>query len=744
MDGNISKECQFAAWLEPLNDDEDVHAKFAEDLESNPFDGLPYSSRYYKLLKERQQLLVWSANDIFRESLSQNQLIIVSGDAKSGKSSQVPQWCAEYCLSTEYHQGVVCTQVHQQTAVTLALRVADEMDVNIGHEVGYSIPFENCCTCETILRYCTDEVLLREMMSNPFLEYYGVIIIDETHERTVATDVFLGLLKDILTHRTELRVVIITVPYMADTLWTYLGEIPIIQLKSECSSEVVYSCSAEVDYFISALKLLFEIHSTGEKGDIVVFFASEQEVAFAHDIIRQEGSRLCTSLGELLPVPLYPRHGGCIYKPKESQENDKPYKRMVLLTTSHGESLIWMDSVTFVIDVGVEKKNVYNPRIRAHSLVVRPISKCQADKRKNVLSRSRPGKCFCLYTEEFKSRHMPQLHPPCIQESDLINMVLFLKRMDIAGLRNCRFRDRPAPEGLMQALEDLDYLAALDNDGNLSEIGIIMSEFPLDPKLAKALLASCEFDCVDEMLTIAAMVTAPNCFQVPLQEAEDTVLTCLRNFMHPEGDHFTLINVYNAYKQSKAHRTSQDSDDETWCSKYFLNYSALKMADIIRDELVDIMNRTELPISGPAFGVEGNILNIKKALLSGYFMQVAREVDGSGNYIMLNHKQAAQLHPLSGYLTMKGSQGLPEWVIFQEFTISESNYIKTVSHISPDMFVQLVPQYYFYNLPPSESKDILQEMLHQSSMPNEQQKHTSSDHSSNDADGKTEERCSIQ
>ncbi|EHB02883.1 Putative pre-mRNA-splicing factor ATP-dependent RNA helicase DHX32 [Heterocephalus glaber] len=260
-----------------------------EDLELNPFDGLPYSSRYYKLLKEREDLPIWKEKYSFMENLLQNQIVIVSGDAKCGKSSQlelilchfspfkVPQWCAEYCLSIHYqHGGVICTQVHKQTAVQLALRVADEMDVNIGHEVGYVIPFENCCTSETILRYCTDDMLQREMMSNPFLGSYGVIILDDIHERRIATDVLLGLLKDVLLARPELKLIINSSPLLISKLSSYYGNVPLIEVKNKHPVEVVYLSGAQKDSFKSILRLIFEIHHSGEKGDIVVFLACEQ------------------------------------------------------------------------------------------------------------------------------------------------------------------------------------------------------------------------------------------------------------------------------------------------------------------------------------------------------------------------------------------------------------------------------------------------------------------------------------
>ncbi|XP_053306917.1 putative pre-mRNA-splicing factor ATP-dependent RNA helicase DHX32 isoform X2 [Spea bombifrons] len=623
------------------------------------------------------------------------------------------------------------------------MRVADEMDVNIGHEVGYVVPFESCCTNETILRYCTDEMLLREMMSNPLLSFYGVIIIDDVYERSISTDVLLGYLKDILLSRPDLKVVIICSPELSSKLVSHYGNVPLIEARDTCSVEVVYTSVIEKDIFLSALRLIFEIHHSKEKGDIVAFLASEREIQRAYEMIKQEEFQINPEVGELVPVPLNPYETFSDYIPYEGPDHSfKDHKRRVVLTTSLGESLIWMNNISFVIDVGVERRKGYNTRIRTESLVMQPISKVQAEMRRQILGACPTGKIFRLYPEEVFQNKMKVSLTPKVEESNLTSMVLFLKRMDIAGLGHCDFLNRPDPESLMQALEDLDYLAALDNDGNLSEFGIIMSEFPLDPQLSKSILAACEFDCVDEMLTLAAMVTAPNCFLSPPQEAEADVSVCRTKYLHAAGDHFTLINIYNEYELLRKANASQ-YDVEKWCHDYFLNFSALEMARVIRAELLDIMRRIELPISEPAFGSEENVLNIQKSLLSGYFMQIARDVDGMGNYIMLAHKQVGQLHPVSVYCM---NQKTPEWILFHDFSVSDRSYIRIASEITPDLFVQMVPQYYFTNLPPSESKEILQKALdHMSSMSTIEKPQEEEDGVyDNEAAGSAEQRCVIQ
>ncbi|XP_038599759.1 putative pre-mRNA-splicing factor ATP-dependent RNA helicase DHX32 isoform X2 [Tachyglossus aculeatus] len=482
-----------------------------DGLELNPFDGLPFSSRYYKLLKERAALPIWREKYPFLERLLRDQVVIVSGDSRSGKSSQIPQWCAEFCLAEGAEAGsVVCAQVHPQAAVALALRAADEMDVGLGQEVGYAVPFDNCCSSETILRYCTAEVLQREMRSLPLLSRYAVVVLDDVHLRSAATDVLLGLLRGVLRARPRLRLVLLLAasPALPAELRAFYGPGPVLEVSARRPpARVVYHSDAPDDPVGCAARLLFDIHRTGESGHVVVFLACEQDIRRAYEIICEEGSRLGPEAGELVAVPLYPREKFAMLRPNEDpEEGFQAPRRKVVLTTSSGEALIGPDAFRFVIDVGLERRKVYNPWIRASTWTTQPISEARAQERRCIPT-APAGQVFCLYSQEWSRRHMQPLAPVQLQECNLTGTVLFLKRMDIAGLGRCDLITKPAPASLMQALEDLDYLAALDDDGNLSEFGIIMSEFPLEPQLAKALLASCEFDCLSEMLTVAAMVT---------------------------------------------------------------------------------------------------------------------------------------------------------------------------------------------------------------------------------------------
>jgi pre-mRNA-splicing factor ATP-dependent RNA helicase DHX15/PRP43 len=267
--------------------------------------------------------------------------------------------------------------------------------------------------------------------------------------------------------------------------------------------------------------------------------------------------------------------------------------------------------------------------------------------------------------------------------------------------------DPPAPETLMRALELLNYLGALDDEGNMTNVGNIMSEFPLDPQLAKMLVASPEFSCSNEILSIAAMLSVPNVFMRP-REAAKAADEAKAKFIHIDGDHLTLLNAYHAYKQS--------GESADWCYEHFLNHRSLKAADSVRTQLVRICTRMGVQLKSTDFKSPTYYINIRKAITAGYFMQVAH-LERTGHYLTVKDNQMVYLHP-STCLDHK-----PEWALYQEFVLTTRNYIRTVTDIKGEWLVDVAPHYYdLTNFPAGETRRSLERLYNKREKDKDQNK----------------------
>ncbi|KAI5565040.1 hypothetical protein POPTR_014G117900v4 [Populus trichocarpa] len=671
----------------------------------NRWNGKPYSQRYYEILEKRKNLPVWHQKEDFLQVLKKNQVLVLVGETGSGKTTQIPQFVLEAVEleSSDRRRKMMigCTQPRRVAAMSVSRRVAEEMDVTIGEEVGYSIRFEDCSGARTVLKYLTDGMLLREAMTDPLLERYKVIILDEAHERTLATDVLFGLIKEVLKNRPDLKLVVMSATLEAEKFQGYFCEAPLMKVPGRLHPvEIFYTQEPERDYLEAAIRTVVQIHLCEPHGDILVFLTGEEEIEDACRKITKEIGNLGDQVGPVKIVPLYstlpPAMQQKIFEPAPPPlQEGGPSGRKIVVSTNIAETSLTIDGIVYVIDPGFSKQKVYNPRVRVESLLVSPISKASAHQRSGRAGRTQPGKCFRLYTERsFNQDLQPQTFPEILR-SNLANTVLTLKKLGIDDLVHFDFMDPPAPETLMRALEVLNYLGALDDEGNMTKLGEIMSEFPLDPQLSKMLVVSPEFNCSNEILSISAMLSVPNCFVRP-REAQKAADEAKARFGHIDGDHLTLLNVYHAFKQN--------NEDPSWCYENFINHRALKAADNVRQQLVRIMARFNLRLCSTDFNSRDYYINIRKAILAGYFMQVAH-LERSGHYLTVKDNQAVHLHP-SNCLDHK-----PEWVIYNEYVLTSRNYIRTVLDIRGEWLVDIASHYYdLDNFPQCEAKRVLEKL----------------------------------
>ncbi|KAH8816342.1 P-loop containing nucleoside triphosphate hydrolase protein [Xylogone sp. PMI_703] len=686
--GKSSSSGTLTNWQRHATTAEQAHA--AEDGPLNPFNGNPLSEQYFNILKTRRDLPVHKQRQEFLDLFHKTQILVFVGETGSGKTTQIPQFVLFDDLPHLNNKLVACTQPRRVAAMSVAQRVADEMNVNLGEEVGYSIRFEDCTGPRTILKYMTDGMLLREAMHDHDLTRYSCIILDEAHERTLATDILMGLLKEVALRRPDLKIVIMSATLDAQKFQKYFNDAPLLAVPGRTHPvEIYYTPEPERDYVEAALRTVLQIHATEPEGDILLFLTGEEEIEDACRKIALEADEMIRE-ADAGPLKVYPLYG--TLPPHQQQKIFEPAPpprrkggrpgRKVIVGTNIAETSLTIDGIVYVVDPGFSKQKVYNPRIRVESLLVSPISKASAQQRAGRAGRTRPGKCFRLYTEAaFKKELIEQTYPEILR-SNLSNTVLELKKLGIDDLVHFDLMDPPAPETLMRALEELNYLACLDDDGELTELGKLASEFPLDPALAVMLISSPEFFCSNEILSLTALLSVPQLFVRPANNRKRAdEMKAL--FAHPDGDHLTMLNVYHAFKGSDA-----QADPAKWCREHFLSYRALQSADNVRQQLKRIMEIKEIELMSTPFSDKNYYVNIRRALVAGFFMQVAKREGSGKTYKTVKDDQSVLLHPS----TVLGVDS--EWVVYNEFVLTTKNYIRTVTSVKPEWLLDIAPNYY--------------------------------------------------
>jgi ATP-dependent RNA helicase DHX8/PRP22 len=584
-----------------------------------------------------------------------------------------------------------CTQPRRVAAMSVAKRVAEEVGCRLGQEVGYTIRFEDCTSPETRIKYMTDGMLQRECLIDPDVSQYSVIMLDEAHERTIATDVLFGLLKSTLRRysiqratltqfaeaikrRSDLKLIVTSATLDAEKFSKYFFGCPIFTIPGRTYPvEVLYTKEPESDYLDASLITVMQIHLSEPPGDILLFLTGQEEIDTACEILFERMKALGSKVPELIILPIYSA------LPSEVQsrvfEPTPPGARKVVIATNVAETSLTIPGIYYVIDPGFAKQNAYDPRLGMDSLVVMPISQSQARQRSGRAGRTGPGKCYRLYTEAAYRNEMLPNSIPDIQRTNLAHTILMLKAMGINDLLSFDFMDPPPAQTMLTALEALYALSALDDEGLLTRLGRKMADFPMEPPLAKMLIASVELGCSEEILSIVAMLSVQSVFYRP-KEKQAQADSKKAKFHQPEGDHLTLLAVYNGWKASNF--------SNPWCYESFIQARSMRRAQDVRKQLLGIMDRYKHDIISA--GRDYN--RVRRAICSGFFRHAAKK-DPQEGYKTLVEGTPVYIHPSSALFNRP-----PEWCIYHELILTTREYCHNVLAVEPKWLVEVAPQFF--------------------------------------------------
>ncbi|WVZ01502.1 hypothetical protein V8G54_027571 [Vigna mungo] len=651
-------------------------AKFSQHLKKG--EAVSDFAKSKTIAEQRQYLPIFSVREELLQVVRENQVVVVVGETGSGKTTQLTQYLHEdgYTIG-----GIVgCTQPRRVAAMSVAKRVSEEMDTELGDKVGYAIRFEDVTGPSTIIKYMTDGVLLRETLKDSDLDKYRVIVMDEAHERSLNTDVLFGILKKVVAQRRDFKLIVTSATLNAQKFSNFFGSVPIFHIPGRTFPvNILWSKTPVEDYVEGAVKQAMTIHITSPPGDILIFMTGQDEIEAACYALAERMEQMVSTSNKVVPklliLPIYSQLPADLQAKIFQKAEDGA--RKCIVATNIAETSLTVDGIFYVIDSGYGKMKVYNPRMGMDALQVFPVSRAAADQRSGRAGRTGPGTCYRLYTESAYLNEMLPSPVPEIQRTNLGNVVLLLKSLKVENLLDFDFMDPPPQDNILNSMYQLWVLGALNNVGGLTDLGWKMVEFPLDPPLAKMLLTGELLGCLEEVLTIVSMLSVPSVFFRPKDRAEESDAARERFFV-PESDHLTLYNVYQQWKQ---HDYRGD-----WCNDHFLHVKGLRKAREVRSQLLDILKTLKIPLTScwPDTDI------VRKAICSAYFHNAAR-LKGVGEYVNCRNGMPCHLHPSSA---LYGMGCTPEYVVYHELILTTKEYMQCATAVEPQWLAELGPMFF--------------------------------------------------
>lgn len=599
--------------------------------------------------------------------LASHSVIIVCGEPGSGKTTQLPLML--YRQKSAFQGNIGITQPRRLAAVSVAKYVAGQLETEVGQIVGYKIRFDRNVGDETRIQFMTTGILLRELARDPLLKHYKVIIVDEAHEQQIEIDLLLGLLREVLKKRTDLKLIVASATMDTDKFSTYFGKAPVVNVEGRLfpiEVEYLQKTPPKYDELLKQIAMkVHHVHHMGPDGDILIFMSCKEDI---YDLIEEiEKFRI----NNLLVLPLY---GGIQPEEQEKIFAPAPGLRKVIVATNIAETSLTIPGVTCVIDSGLVKESRFDVETGIESLDVIKHSQAGCNQRKGRAGRVAAGVCYRMYSEkEFAKR--PKFTSPEMQRKNLDAVVLYMETRGIPNVKTFDFINKPSDRAVNDGYQSLSILGALNVVNHRPTIlGHRMSEFPLQPYLARLLCESVGYGCVVNVTIIAAFLSSQNIFRRP-RGHEDEADMHHAILSHPESDPLTFLKIWGLYMEKGGSRE--------WCKEYFLDWRALEDVKSIVEQLSVLLQKKNIPLSN-----SDNPAVLMRCIVSACTYNIMERVKNSNHYSgLFNATKKVEIHPSSPLAKKK-----PRFLIASFVLETSRVYIHHCTQVKIEWLPVILPQ----------------------------------------------------
>lgn len=636
-------------------------------------------------IREYEEKLVKAVNN--------SDCTVITGETGCGKTTQFPQFLHKAGYTK--HGVVGVSQPRRVAAISVARYVAKELDISLGGKVGYQVRFDDCTSRDTVIKYVTDGCLLRELLEDRNLCKYSVLILDEAHERSLATDILFGLVKELLRKNRKLKVVIMSATLNTEKFSSFFNNCPVFRIPGRLYPvQVNYLFTddrfddSRLCYMQHVVTQVMDIHFEQAEGDILVFLTGQWEIENvcdrlfkAAEVIDYEHDIVCKAVQGLMILPLY----GAMATDQQ-QKVFAPVEggvRRVIVATNIAATSITINGVVYVVDCGYIKQTTYNPRTGLDCLEVVPISQSEAKQRSGRAGRTQPGQCIRLYSKKFYDSMLDSAVPE-IQRASLTNVMLSLKCMGIKNVLHFDYLDPPSEKMILEALKQLYHYQAVDIDGRVTVLGHQLVQYPLQPSLARAVIRSRQLGCSETLLPIIAMLSVENTLIKPagnkkLVEEADQAHKNLKEIGGGNNDFATLLTTYKLCHDSNI--------PQEWCKRNFVHWRSMKTAKSILEQVKAILDGQQIPFDSSSDASLGKL--VRQSLCYGLYTHVARKGSSGHSFrTMDGHSTTVYLHPSSALF---GKDNRLDWVLFNELLDTGKTYMHCICPIKYSWVQDLLP-----------------------------------------------------